>query len=263
MNAIIIAAGMGRRMGPMTRELPKCLAISWKGRTLFETQLETLRQCGITDIAVVRGYQGEKFPEGGLRYFWNRDFEHNNILESLMCAREALRGETLVLYSDIWYEPRVVQALAASKADLAVTVDLDWKLIYDGRTDHPLSEAETVTLDKNQRVKRIGKIAAHEPEAHGEFTGMMKLSRPGAEIFINAYERTRKDFEGKPFQRARVFRQAYLTDLLQYLADTGTGVEAVTVRGGWREIDTIQDFENLITHLEQHHSGKTPVKEKT
>jgi choline kinase len=249
MKAIIVAAGMGRRMGPMTRELPKCLAVSWNGSTLFDTQLATLRSCGVTDVSLVRGHHGDKFRDPGITYFWNHDYEHNNVLESLMCARSALVGECLVLYSDIWFEPDVVKALMACDARVAAVVDRGWEARYRGRTAHPPAEAETAVVDDRGTIREIGKLGATDLPIAGEFIGMMKVDAEGAELLKARYDKASAVAGEQPFHRAPSLRQAYLTDMLQDLAGAGVGVKPVMIDGGWHEIDTVQDFENLLSQV--------------
>ena len=243
MKAIVIAAGRGKRMGALTQDLPKCLAISWEGKSLFERQSAVLRQAGISDLVVVRGYQGNRFPADGARYYWNHEYEKGNILDSLMCAGQELEGEVLVTYSDIGYSLKVVQTMLRSQADISIAVDLSWKDQYHGRTDNPLSEAEGVLFDERKQVLKIGKIVNTQPAVQGEFIGMMKLRRAGSEVFKEYFERAKEKFSGKPFQRAASFRQAYLTDMLQFLTDSGVAVHCETISGGWQEIDTPQDFQ--------------------
>ena len=86
MRAIIVAAGMGKRLAPYTDDRPKCL-VDINGKTLLERQLQSYRAAGVTDIAVVRGYRAEQIDFPGLRYFENPDFRTNNILASLFRAR--------------------------------------------------------------------------------------------------------------------------------------------------------------------------------
>ena len=90
---------------------------------------------------------------------------------------------------------------------------------YVNRKDHPLNEAENVIFDANNDVVKIGKIMADKDEVHGEFIGMMKLSPRGAEIFKSHFNRSKELYWNKPFQRAKVFQKAYITDLLQEMAD--------------------------------------------
>lgn len=250
MKAVILAAGRGSRLGPLTQELPKCLAVVLNGRTLLEAQVDTLRACGIRDIAVVRGYRGGKIRYPGLRYFTNAHYAHTNMLESLLCARAVLDGETIVSYGDIWYQPDVVKRLLRSDADVALAVDLAWRQHYVGRRAHPITEAEAVVMSRRRDVIRIGKIAA-DAEVDGEFMGLMKLTRLGCALIRDHYDRARAAYDGRPFQRASRFRQAYLTDLLQEMADRGVSLRCEAMRGGWHEIDTAEDLARTVSALER------------
>ena len=246
MRAILIAAGMGTRLRPLTENLPKCLAVAGAGRTLFDTQIEALRGCGIEDLIVVRGYKGEQFKRTDVRYIWNHDFEKNNILGSLMKASEEFTDDLLVSYSDIWFEPTIPQALSRVPGDIVLAVDKDWRKTYVGRSDHPLSEAEVVELDPENFVKSIGKIAGQTGAFHAEFIGMMKLSKAGALFLKETYEEVEKKFSGRPFQRAAHFEKAYITDMIQYWVDSGLKIKCHVITGEWREIDTVQDYKNLV-----------------
>ena len=251
MKTIIVAAGRGSRMRYMTDALPKCMAVVLRGKTLLETQLETLRACGIVEIALVRGYQAEKINLSGIRYYENRDYRNNNILESLFCAEPELDGDTLFSYSDIWYEADVVKRLCESRHDIAIGVDIDWKDGYVGRNEHPINEAENVVFDSGHNVIKIGKIGAEGKDVDGEFIGMMKLTRYGCETLKQHYHKAKKLFEGKPFQRASVFKKAYLTDLLQDMADQGVAIHCEIVGHAWKEIDTVEDFKNAVERFEK------------
>lgn len=250
-RTIILAAGKGSRMKHMTTSVPKCLAIKLNGQTLLQTQLETLRKCGIFDIVVVRGYEGDKIRYPKVRYVWNHDYEHNNILDSLMSAQEELEGDVVVSYSDIWYEESVLKKLLRSNQDIVIGVDIDWKDYYEGRKEHPIEEAENVMFDSNNRVIKIGKIGALGVEVHGEFIGMMKLTARGCMIFKEHYRRAKLLHSGKPFQLAKEFRKAYLTDLLQDMADLGVPIHCEIIGSKWKEIDTVEDFRRAQQSLKQ------------
>ena len=233
-------------MGRLTQDLPKCMAIVLKGKTLLQTELDTLQSCGITDISVVRGYQAGKIRYPGLTFFTNPDYRTTNMLASLFCAERELDGDVLVSYTDIWYEPAVVRRLLRCEQDIALGVDIDWKDYYLGRKDHPIQEAENVIFNSRNEVVRIGKIGAEKEEVHGEFIGMMKLTRRGCEVLRRHYHRAQALFNGSPFQRAPSFQQAYLTDLLQEMADLGVPIHCEIIGSGWKEIDTMEDFRNAV-----------------
>ena len=251
LKAVILAAGLGSRMKHMTQDLPKALSIILDGKSLLQTQLETLRSVGITDISIVRGYCAEKIDLPGVRYYFNDDFTNNNILESLFYAEPELDGDVIVSYSDIWYEADVVKCLMRSEKDIAIGVDIDWKNYYRGRKDHPIEEAENVIFDSDNKVIKIGKIAAGREEVHGEFIGMMKLTARGCEILRRHYRLARALHEGRPFQRAKIFKKAYLTDLLQEMADLGVPVHCQIIGGTWKEIDTLEDFEKAVAFFKK------------
>ena len=246
MKAILIAAGMGTRLRPLTENLPKCLAVAGAGRTLFDTQVQAFRGCGIEDLVVVRGYRGEQFKRTDVRYIWNHDFEKNNILGSLMKASEEFSDDLLVSYSDIWFEPAIPRVLSAVPGDIVLAVDKEWRKTYVGRSDHPLSEAEVVELDPDDFVRSIGKIAGEAGAFHAEFIGMLKLSKAGALFFKKAYAEAERKFSGRPFQRAANFEKAYITDMIQYLVAEGLKIKCHVISGQWREIDTVQDYKNLV-----------------
>ncbi len=251
MKAVILAAGIGKRLWPYTKELPKCLAIVLEGKTLLEWQLETLGACGISEICIVRGYQADRIQAPGVRYFFNAEYERTNVLASLFCAEDALEGDVLVSYSDIWYEPAIVRRLLECREEIVLAADFLWEGRYIGRTGHPVSEVEVVLTAPDGRVEQIGKIAPADPGGTAEFIGMMTLRSGGCETLKTAYHAAAARYRGKPYQRAQVFEQAYLTDLLQELADGGVRIDCVHAGGGWREIDTRQDLKHLQAEFER------------
>lgn len=249
-KAIIIAAGRGRRLMPYTDEMPKCL-VPVDERTILGIQLEAMAEHGITEVVVIRGYLGgvleerqSEFPLP-VRFIDNRAWEHNNILESLFCARQELEGPVLLSYSDIIYTPDVVSALMKSTADISLVVDFDFRKIYEGRSDHPLEEAEVAKVNDSGQVTSVGKRAHPPSQAQGEFIGLVKLSEQGTARLSSTWDHLCSEYDGRrdqPFVRAKTFRQAYLTDLLQHLIDQGEPVSGVEIHGSWREIDTVQDL---------------------
>lgn len=241
MKAIIVAAGPSSRLLPITNDKPKCL-LEVGGKTILQRQLETLKQCGIDDIVVVRGYKRELINFPDLRYYENTEFLNNNILRSLFYAESEMDDEFIFSYSDIIYEKAIVQKLLQSEADISLIVDIDWINHYHGRHLHPVEEAELVTVEKG-KITKIGKRIVAPDKAHGEFIGFAKFTKKGAEILKSNYRRVINQYGNKPFQRAVSVEKAYLTDMIQELIDTGYVITNVDIRGGWMEIDTPQDLE--------------------
>ena len=206
MRAIIVAAGSGSRLAPFTDDRPKCF-LDIDGKTILERTLEALRANGIEDIVVVRGYCGHLFNHHDVTYCENPDFKENNILRSLFCAESEMDDDFVFSYSDIVYSREIVAQLMSSAADFAVTVDVGWMETYRGRDLHPISEAELAQVE-NGNVIRIGKGVVSPGEAHGEFIGLAKFTRAGAEVMRATYHRIAKDRPGAPFQQAASLEKA-------------------------------------------------------
>ncbi len=244
-KALIIAAGLGSRLKKHTENLPKCM-LDFGGKTLLQRQLDAYKKCGITNISLIRGYKKEKINYKGIKYFENTDYRNNNILNSIFYAENIINGNTIISYSDILFDPSVVQRAVDSDHDISVVVDIDWRGYYVGRKDHPISEAENVIFNSNNEVEKIGKINTGKEEVHGEFIGMIKLSNHGTNIFKEHFHRLKKIYWNKPFQRANSFQKAYLTDFIQELVDIGVKVHCVIIESGWKEIDTVEDYKKAL-----------------
>ena len=241
MKAIIVAAGPGSRLNPLTNERPKCL-LEVGGKTILARTVEALRENGIDDIAVVRGYHGHLIDYPGITYYENSDFKRNNILRSLFYAEDEITADFIFSYSDIVYSKEIVKKLVDSDADIALIVDVNWVAHYEGRNQHPISEAELVKVENN-RVVKIGKDVVNPAEAHGEFIGLARFTKSGAEVMKAAYHRVLEERPDAPFHHAASLEKAYMTDMVQELVDNGSLVKNVDIEGGWREIDTPQDLE--------------------
>ena len=244
-KALIIAAGLGSRLKKHTENLPKCM-LDFGGKTLLQRQLDAYKKNNIKNISLVRGYKKEKINYKGINYFENLDYRNNNILNSIFYAEKVINGSIIISYSDILFDASVVQRALNSDYDISVVVDIDWRGYYVGRKDHPISEAENVIFNSNNEVEKIGKINTGNQEVHGEFIGMVKLSNRGSEIFKEHFNRLKKIYWNKPFQRAKIFQKAYLTDFIQELVDVGVKVHCVIIESGWKEIDTVEDYKKAL-----------------
>ncbi len=245
-KTLIVAAGLGSRLKSHTENTPKCM-LDFGGKTLLERQLSSYKKCGIEDISLVRGYKKSKINYKGIKYYDNDDYKNNNILNSIFYAEEEINNNIIISYSDILFEPFIVQRTIDSDHDISVVVDIDWKDYYINRKEHPLSEAENVIFNSNNEVLKIGKIATEKEEVNGEFIGMIKLNQRGCKIFKENFHRAKKNFWNKPFQRAKTFQKAYLTDMVQELVDSGIKVHCIVIKRGWKEIDTVEDYKKALT----------------
>jgi choline kinase len=250
-KAIIVAAGRGKRLGNETDEIPKCM-VKVAGRSILHWQLRALEAAGVTDVVIVRGYRGDCISAPGhrLRFVENPLWEQNNILASLLYAAAEMEEGFFFSYSDIVFAPAVAAQLRAETTDhapdVALIVDRRWADAYEGRTLHPVSEAELARVIETPAgpvVPRVGKQAVPREEAAGEFIGLARFSPAGAAALRAVWEEAlRTGGLEAPFGRAPTLRQAYLTDALNAMAERGTRLAPVFIDGAWREIDTQQDL---------------------
>lgn len=250
-RAILIAAGRGKRLGPHTEEVPKCM-VEVAGKPILGHVWDALSSVGVDELVVIRGYLGdvlEKFVRAlvpNVHFVDNTEWETNNVLLSMGKARAYFDRPTYVTYSDIVFTPAVARAAADSTAEIGLVIDREFRKIYDGRTEHPLDEGEVSDLLPDGTVARVGKKALPPADAVGEYIGLARLGVRGAAIAANTLDALAQRFAGRedePFQRAARYRNAYQTDLWQQLIDTGIQVDPVFIDGQWREIDTGQDLD--------------------
>ena len=242
MRAIILAAGKGERLKPYTSDRPKCL-VELAGRTLLAHQVEALDAAGINDIWIVTGYQADQVRSLGYPTRHNARYETTNMVASLMCAADLLDGrdDVLIAYSDIVYEPRIVEALCACNAPICITVDRSWRKLWQVRMEDPLADAETLKLSEAGDIVELGKKPHSYADIQGQYMGLTKVRADAAPKLVDVYRRLSQGFSGKTPDPARM----YMTDFLQYLIDHGQAVRAVPVDGGWLEIDSQTDLERF------------------
>ena len=245
MKAIIIAAGMGSRLGSLTEVTPKPL-FKLGDETILERMIGIFRNNGIDEIAVVRGYLKEEFKIPNVRYFDNDNYMNNNILSSLFCAQEMMDGGFISSYADIIYGESVVKKLLESPDDFSLIVDTKWRERYIGRTEHPTDQAEGVKISDG-KIVQISKFL--NPEySDGEFIGLAKFTAEGAEILKRTYQRLRTStwckYQGhQRFHDASNLEKAYLTDMIQELIERGYRITPICIERNWVEIDTLQDLD--------------------
>jgi len=169
--AIILAAGRGSRLRPYTDDRPKCL-IEIDGRTLIERQIESLAECGVSDVVAVVGYQADlvrRVVGGRVRYIENSRYGDTNSLYSLWLATEELRDGALVINSDVLAAPLLFERLCRAGAADAVLVDRDQVCgVEEMRVT--IRGGLVVDFGKNLPAARC----------HGENVGMVKFGAEGA-----------------------------------------------------------------------------------
>ncbi|HZO09044.1 MAG TPA: phosphocholine cytidylyltransferase family protein [Myxococcota bacterium] len=240
MRAIVLSAGQGKRLLPLTADVPKCLLAVEGERTVLDLQLETLARCGISQVSVVSGFglaKVEQFlarhPVAGLdvEIVYNPFFALSDNLATCWVAREAMAGDFVLLNGDTLFEAAVLRRLLASRP-APVTVTIDQK---DGYDDDDMK----VSLDDEGRLLAIGKTLAPD-RVHGESIGLLCFRGQGGRRFRAAIEQAMRSPEA--------LRSWYLS-VVNSLAQEG-GVTTASVRGmWWREIDSCEDLDEVRQSL--------------
>ena len=243
LKVIILAAGMGSRLKPLTNDNPKCM-IKLFDETLIQRQIKIFHSCNINDITIVTGYKSELIDIPDVEYVKNENYETTNMNESLFCALELSNTPILVTYGDIVFEQKVIQQMLEITDGIRLAVNLNWKQYYENRFMHPMSEAENVLVE-NERIIQIKKnISKSLPNQQiGEFLGVMMLSSDYIKILLERYSNLKKSHRGT-FHNSPSLSKAYITDMLQEIINSGINVYPVFTEGGCFEIDTPEDLKN-------------------
>ena len=110
MKAIILAAGEGKRLRPFTLERPKCM-VEIGGKSLLERQLHILDHKEISDVIIIGGYKIEMLKGKANKVIENPRYQDTNMVSTLFCAEEELKGDLIISYGDIVYSRGILEKL--------------------------------------------------------------------------------------------------------------------------------------------------------
>jgi choline kinase len=231
MIGVILAAGMAKRLRPLTDTKPKCL-LKVGNRTLLERTVRAMQQAGVTEFVVVTGYRGDQIrsflenlePLDNLEkptfhFLHNADYEHNNNIYSLWMAGEVVRGKDFLLMdSDILCDPAAVVCIAQMQ-EPALALNR-----------HELGEEEIkVIVDADGHITEINKTC-NPADAIGESVGIEKMTAAYSEAIYKELDQmiTKEGLIDIFYERAfeRLIPQGYTfkvvdtTDYFSYELDT-------------------------------------------
>ncbi len=231
-RAIILSAGRGGRLLPLTERMPKCL-LDLAGRSLLAWQLAALAEAGVPDAVVVTGFGAElveqeiaeRAPAGlRVRTLFNPFFQIADNLASCWLARAELSGPCLILNGDTLIEAEIARRLLAAPP-APVTVTIDRKPAYD--------EDDMKVATTGDRLTAIGKKLA-APDVTGESIGFLRFDAVGAARFVAELERVMRTPAGP---------HLWYLSAINELAGADVDVRVVSIAGlQWGELDFPEDL---------------------
>lgn len=258
MKIIILAAGQGTRLRPLTDDKPKCM-VEVNGKSILERQLDAMRSCGIKeeDITIVAGYRSDvllnKFENTAVNIVINDKYDMSNMVYSFMCAKSLIQAEDdiIVSYGDIIYGEPVFQKILDAKDDISVIVDDGWHEYWSQRCENPLDDAETLMFDKDSYLTEIGQKTTDISKVQSQYIGLMRFKGKGVKALLAvSAEAERRSLCGQLLWRTcRSYNKMYMTDLLQGMIDEGYRLRAVHIQRGWFEIDDCDDLKVVESKL--------------
>ncbi|MDZ7826948.1 MAG: phosphocholine cytidylyltransferase family protein [Gammaproteobacteria bacterium] len=233
MKAIILAAGQGRRLSPLTDETPKS-AVRVGDRAILEWQLGELAQAGIDEVVAVTGFQPhavEAILANGwgmtVRTVHNPFYAHADNLGTCWAARAEFDGSFLLINGDTLFEADVVRSLLAGSERHPITLATDHKGVYD-------DDDMKVVVRDDGRLLRVGKRLARD-HVNGESIGMMLFHGVGPALFRQKVEDVVRRDDG--------LRKWYLSAIDELARERHVG--SCSIHGlGWCEIDYRSDLEH-------------------
>jgi choline kinase len=237
MKLLILAAGEGKRLRPLTKDRPKCM-VEYKGKLIIEYILEVANEL---EVGIVDGYKKdilEKFlSTQNISFFTNENFAKTNMVATLFCAKEFMKGDLIISYADIVYNKEILKKVINFKGDFGVVVDRKWRELWSQRMDNPLNDAETLKI-KDNKIVELGKKPKSYEDIEGQYIGLVKISERVLKKVINFYENLDKN----RLYDSQDFNNMYMTSFIQLIIDNLLHVEPIFIDGGWVEIDSLDDL---------------------
>lgn len=231
MNAVILSAGQGRRLLPMTAEIPKCL-LTIESTPIVEWQINQLLASGVDHVTVVVGFGAEKvehlvssrYTSDQVQTLYNPFYTVADNLVSCWVARSKMTDDFLLLNGDTVFESAVMSRILRSPPQ-PVTLTTDSKPAYD-------ADDMKVSLRGPQLV-RVGKDLTPE-QSHGESIGLLLFRGDGPRLFSEAIDRA--------LRLPTALKHWYLS-VIDGMARSGL-VWTASIQGlQWAEIDSAADLE--------------------
>tara|TARA_B100000035_G_C20967830_1_gene539596 strand:+ start:100 stop:798 length:699 start_codon:yes stop_codon:yes gene_type:complete len=225
MKAVILAAGRGTRLYPLTTNRPKSL-LKIGNKTLLNRLVDQLKEMMINEIIIVVGFNKDMIIEEfkndtAVNIIAYNDFEKTNNLFTLWSVKEELVGETIISFADIILEKEIIKNLIKSKNDICMAYYS--KKVLDGTMPIKVvnSKIENITTTKKE-------------DASGNFIGIGKFSHKGCKILIEYMNK---------YIKSENFNDYYTIAIDNYVRNGGYAEGLDIGEYKWTEIDDMKDYD--------------------
>ena len=182
-QAVILAAGQGSRLLPLTKELPKTL-LKVNGCSILDYILNRVFDVGITDVIIVHGFRGEKiirhvdekYPDASVTYIFNPIFEKTNSTYSLWLTKDVIGKDIVVINADTLFGRGILEYLVDSDHDISLSID-------DTMVGELPADNMKVTI-VNGLLRDASKLIPPE-KTHGDAIGIYRFKNRGIEILFS------------------------------------------------------------------------------
>ena len=239
MKAIIMAAGVGKRLYALNINKPKCL-INIGSTTLIHRSVNLLLSKGISDITVIVGFKGHLIRNelnNDVTYFENPDFHKTNSIKSLWYAKDLLEDDVLLLNGDLYYEHDIL--------DYAINQTNPVVMLADSTR---IDNADYRFGFSGNQINRFGKHLSNQ-ETDGEYIGIVRIDQSFIKTFKQALEEM--IISGKS--------NVWWEDVLYSFIEKNIPIHYFDVAGTfWSEVDTLQDYNYLQNWITSQDTPGTP-----
>ena len=232
---IILSAGQGRRLLPLTAGRPKC-GVDIAGRSLLEWQLGEIARCDVDEVVVISGFHAdvvdelvEGFTALPVRTLHNPFYDASDNLGTCWVARHEMQEPFIILNGDTLFEAAILQKLLATPVDAPITLVTNCKDSYD--------EDDMKVVVKDDWLQRVGKRLELDVVT-GESIGMMAFRGQGPRLFGDEIEALMRTDQG-----LKLWYLSAIDDLAQAGYVNVCNIHPLS----WCEVDDRADLDNAAT----------------
>lgn len=228
MKALILAAGLGSRLRPLTDNVPKCM-VEVNGVSIIDKQINNLRKSGVEDIFIITGYKEDvlqnhikkSYNDLNIRIISNSDYDKTNNMYSLYLANEYLSdSEFVMMNSDVFFEAEIIEELLNDKYENLIVCEKD-----------NYNEESMKIIVENNIINEISKKISSE-ESYGTSIDVYRFGKEASKkLFeiIYDYLYVRKDLNS--------WSEVAINDLIKKVS-----FQPLNIKYKWMEIDNHEDL---------------------